>query len=124
MSEASCAASASSYDVNPSIAPPTASSAGDPVSSFVVAMSVSLKDTSPINTTASLSSTMYAISSGGAPPTDTEIDELLALAGVAAHASARQAAPITCWLAARGGLTSAAALAAAQQISDSTIEND
>jgi hypothetical protein len=52
------------------------------------------------------------------PPTDQEIDDLLALAAIAAHASARQAAPITCWLAARGGMSLDAAKAAAQQISD------
>jgi len=51
-------------------------------------------------------------------PTEQEIDDLLALAAIAAHASARQAAPITCWLAAKGGLTLAEALAAAQAISD------
>jgi Domain of unknown function (DUF6457) len=36
-------------------------------------------------------------------PTDAEVEELLALAGVAAHASERIAAPITCWLVARSG---------------------
>jgi hypothetical protein len=37
------------------------------------------------------------------PPTDAEVAELLALAGVAAHASERIAAPISCWLVARSG---------------------
>jgi hypothetical protein len=60
----------------------------------------------------------FATAAGVAPPTDQEIDDLLALAGIAAHASARQAAPITCWLAARGGMTLADALTAAQHISD------
>ena len=50
------------------------------------------------------------------PPTAQEIDDLLALAAIAAHASARQAAPITCWLAARAGMTIAEALAAAQSL--------
>jgi hypothetical protein len=36
-------------------------------------------------------------------PTADEIEELLALAGVAAHASERIAAPISCWLVARSG---------------------
>jgi hypothetical protein len=66
----------------------------------------------------------FATAAGVDAPTDQEMDDLLALAGTAAHASARQAAPITCWLAAKGGMTLPAALAAAQQISDSTIEND
>jgi hypothetical protein len=60
----------------------------------------------------------FARAAGVDPPTDQEIDDLLALAGLAAHASSRQAAPITCWLAARGGMTLADALAAARGISD------
>jgi nitroreductase len=62
---------------------------------------------------------VFATAAGTDPPTDQEIDDLLALAAIAAHASARQAAPITCWLAARGGMTLEAALAAANSISDS-----
>ena len=58
----------------------------------------------------------FAAAAGVAPPTDQEIDDLLALAAIAAHASARQAAPITCWLAAKGGMTIAAALDAAQAL--------
>jgi hypothetical protein len=61
----------------------------------------------------------FAAAAGVEPPTDKEIDDLLALAAVAAHASARQAAPITCWLAARGGMTPEAALSAARAISES-----
>jgi hypothetical protein len=61
----------------------------------------------------------FATAAGVDPPTGQEIDDLLALAAIAAHASARQAAPITCWLAAKGGMSLEAALAAAQQISDS-----
>ena len=37
------------------------------------------------------------------PPSDAEVEELLALAGIAAHASERIAAPISCWLIARSG---------------------
>ena len=58
----------------------------------------------------------FAAAAGVDPPTGQEIDDLLALAAIAAHASARQAAPITCWLAARGGMTIEAALAAAQSL--------
>jgi hypothetical protein len=61
----------------------------------------------------------FAAAAGVEPPTAQEIDDLLALAAVAAHASARQAAPITCWLAAKGGMTLEAATAAARQISES-----
>lgn len=42
-------------------------------------------------------------------PTETEIAELLALAGTAAHSSERTAAPIACWLVGRAGLTPSAA---------------
>jgi hypothetical protein len=47
----------------------------------------------------------FAARLGVAPPTATEIEQLLALAGGAARASARQAAPVACWLAARAGVT-------------------
>lgn len=39
------------------------------------------------------------------PPSDSEVEKLLDLAGVAAHASARTAAPIACWLAGRSDLS-------------------
>lgn len=65
----------------------------------------------------------FAAAAGVEPPTSQEIDDLLALAAIAAHASTRQAAPITCWLAAKGGMTFNSALAAAQRISDSATEN-
>jgi CRISPR/Cas system-associated protein Csm6 len=61
----------------------------------------------------------FAASLGTAAPSDAEIDELLALAGVAAHASARQAAPIACWLAARAGVAPADALARARAVTPS-----
>ena len=38
------------------------------------------------------------------PPSPDEIKAVLALAGVAAHASDRQAAPMACWLAAKAGV--------------------
>ncbi len=53
---------------------------------------------------------------GVAAPTEEEIDLLLALAGVAARGSARQAAPVACWLAARAGIAPAAALDAAREV--------
>jgi hypothetical protein len=33
------------------------------------------------------------------PPNDEEVEQLLSLAGAAAHASERTAAPIACWIA-------------------------
>ncbi|MDA8315486.1 MAG: DUF6457 domain-containing protein [Actinomycetota bacterium] len=46
---------------------------------------------------------------GTALPTDDEISDLLAIAGVAAHASERTAAPLTTWLLGRAGLSPAEA---------------
>ena len=60
--------------------------------------------------------TRYAELLGIAPPTDAERDQLLALAGVAAHSSARTAAPISTWLAARSGTPPERALELASQV--------
>ena len=49
-------------------------------------------------------------------PTDQEVETLLELAAVAAHASERIAAPLACWLVGRAGLPPAAALEAARQV--------
>ena len=48
--------------------------------------------------------TKYAAALGIAPPSEEELDTILALAGVAAHASERIAAPAACWLAARSSV--------------------
>lgn len=58
----------------------------------------------------------YAAALGVEPPTTDQIDQLLTLAGVAAHASRRQAAPIATWLAARSGLDPAEAIERARAI--------
>lgn len=58
----------------------------------------------------------FATEIGVSPPTQEEADMLLELAGVAAHASERAAAPLTCWLAARAGLDPAAALAVGKRL--------
>lgn len=60
----------------------------------------------------------YAAELGIEPPSPEEVDTLLALAGIAAHASERQAAPISCWLAATAGLEPERALALARQLAD------
>ncbi len=54
--------------------------------------------------------TGFASELGIEPPTGEEIRDLLALAGEAAHASERIAAPVTCWLIARAGVSPATAL--------------
>ena len=60
--------------------------------------------------------TAYAAAAGISPPSQDDIDTLLQLAGVAAHASERTAAPITCWIAAMAGLGPARALALAESM--------
>ena len=57
-----------------------------------------------------------ALEFGVEPPTLAEADALLDLAGEAAHASERQAAPLSCWLAARAGLDPFQALEVARRI--------
>lgn len=51
------------------------------------------------------------------PPTAEEIEQLLVLAGHAAHSSERTAAPIACWVAGRSGRPVAELLDAARAIS-------
>ena len=59
-----------------------------------------------------------------APPTDEEQASLLGLAGVAAHASERTAAPICCWLAARAGIAPSEALRLAKQLAEDISAED
>jgi hypothetical protein len=51
---------------------------------------------------------------GTAPPSTEEFAQLLDLAGVAAHSSERVAAPVSCWVAAKAGVSPDEALAAAK----------
>ena len=51
----------------------------------------------------------FAAKLGIDPPDQATVDELLALAGDAAHASERVAAPIACFLVGRSGIDPAAA---------------
>jgi hypothetical protein len=60
----------------------------------------------------------YAEQLGTSPPTQPEIDALLALAGEAAHASERMAAPVACWIAAKAGVAPEDALALAKRIAE------
>lgn len=61
----------------------------------------------------------YGATIGVDAPDARTIEALLALAGVAAHASQRTAAPIACWMAARAGLDPDDALARARTIAPS-----
>jgi len=47
---------------------------------------------------------LFAAALDAEAPTDAEFDRVLALAARAAHASARTAAPVACWLAGRAGV--------------------
>lgn len=58
----------------------------------------------------------YAAAIGVPAPSPEEVATLLALAGTAAHASHRQAAPVACWLAATAGLSPAEALTRANDL--------
>ena len=60
--------------------------------------------------------TAYATAARVPAPSQDDVDILLQLAGVAAHASDRTAAPITCWIAATAGLAPARALALAESM--------
>ena len=62
--------------------------------------------------------TAYASKLGTAPPTDDELETLLALAGGAAHSSERKAAPIACWLVAKAGIEPEQAIRLAQELAD------
>jgi Domain of unknown function (DUF6457) len=58
----------------------------------------------------------YAEKLGVDSPTPHELDLILDLAGEAAHASERIAAPIACWLAAKAGRTAEEGLALAREV--------
>jgi hypothetical protein len=60
----------------------------------------------------------YTTALGTPPISDEEVETLLELAGVAAHASERTAAPITCYVAGRSGTPIAKALAVAKELAE------
>jgi hypothetical protein len=61
----------------------------------------------------------YAAALGVEGLSKAEVDDLLGLAGTAAHASERPAAPLSCWLAAKAGISAAEALAVARDLAES-----
>jgi hypothetical protein len=58
----------------------------------------------------------FAEALGGEAPDEPTVETLLDLAGVAAHASERTAAPIACYVAGRLGIDPAEALAQARLV--------
>lgn len=63
----------------------------------------------------------YADALGVDAPSDAEVAAVLDLAGAAAHAAERTAAPVTCWMAAKAGMTLAEALAAAEGLAATLV---
>ena len=72
---------------------------------------------SDVNTDALAFLERFAAAAGVPAPSPAEVEVLLNLAGAAAHASHRQAAPVACWLAAQAGLSAEAGLALARSLS-------
>ncbi|HEY1356692.1 MAG TPA: DUF6457 domain-containing protein [Thermoleophilaceae bacterium] len=62
----------------------------------------------------------YAERLGVGSPSADEFSTILDLAGEAAHASERVAAPVACWLSARAGLSLEESLALAREVSGSS----
>ncbi len=60
----------------------------------------------------------YAAKLGLEAPTETELKAVLELAGVAAHASQRVAAPVACWLAAKAGVGLEEAIELARELAE------
>ncbi len=58
----------------------------------------------------------FAEAAGVERPSEVEVRALLELAGTAAHASERTAAPLACWIAARSALPLAEILRAARGV--------
>jgi len=58
----------------------------------------------------------YAAAVGAETLSETEVDVLLELAGAAAHAAERTAAPLSCWLAGKAGIAPSEALTLAQAL--------
>ena len=66
----------------------------------------------------------YAQRLGSEPPTAREWSALLDLAGEAAHASERVAAPVACWVAAKAGVSADEALTAARELAAADAHTD
>ncbi|MEX0868368.1 MAG: DUF6457 domain-containing protein [Nitriliruptoraceae bacterium] len=62
----------------------------------------------------------FAAEIGQPAPDRAQIDQILELAGVAAHASARQAAPVACWMAGVAGLDLTDAIRIAEKLAEET----
>lgn len=61
---------------------------------------------------------------GTDPPSDDERENLLAMAGDAAHASQRWAAPLACWMVGRAGVTPDEAAALVREITEGEVQSE
>ena len=68
--------------------------------------------------------TEFAAVAKGRALSEQERELILALAGVAAHASERTAAPLTCWVASAAGLSPSAALDIARSLAHAMSESE
>jgi hypothetical protein len=66
----------------------------------------------------------FSTAAGGDALGEVERETILALAGVAAHSSERTAAPLTCWVAARAGISPEEALQIARSLAERLTEDD
>jgi hypothetical protein len=64
----------------------------------------------------------YSSALGTSAPSPSEMEDLLALAGAAAHASERTSAPLSTWLAGRSSLPIAVARQLAEELAESSRE--
>lgn len=58
------------------------------------------------------------------PPSQAEVDDLLSLAGTAAHSAERWVAPITTWLIARAGVSTEAGRAMVERLGEAAAGPD
>lgn len=58
---------------------------------------------------------------GTEPPTDDEVEDLLSLAGTAAHTAERWTAPVSTWLVARAGVDPAEGRATVERLSAAAL---
>jgi Domain of unknown function (DUF6457) len=65
----------------------------------------------------------FVQAAGSETLTDAEVEAILELASLAAHASERMAAPLTCWAAASAGLSPAAAVELARSLAEAATED-
>ncbi len=64
----------------------------------------------------------FATALGVPAPSETEVQTVLEVAALAAHASERTAAPVACWIAAQAGLSVDQAVKVAREVGSGTSQ--